>query len=289
MAGSGLDKLDFTRFDQLLNEQDPFNSARPVFDLTQIRLITSAALVQLTSACFALSNLGHKPVILVDDTSVRFYLIRSGFVDAVGGIVSFRPAFSDSERNSSGVSPGSNPLLIEVTKIQDYKDVVDVMNRFLDVLISHLLYPSQEAYRVATIVSEIFQNTYDHNDNSCGFAAMQVYGHDSMRFLEVGVTDYGYGFAATLAKNQKNGPINSDLAAIHFALQQGTSEYDDPTRGNGLYYLCDAAYKHRGTVQIRSGTSTIYFRMDQAKVREFVGAFMPGVQIALKLPIKTIF
>jgi hypothetical protein len=163
------------------------------------------------------------------------------------------------------------------------------MDKFSDVLVNHLQYLPQEAYRVATIASEIFQNTYDHNDNSCGFAAMQVYGQNRSRFLEIGVTDYGYGFATTLGKNKKNGPLNSDLDAIHFALQQGTSEYDDPTRGNGLFYLCEAAYKHQGTVQIRSGTATVYFRMDRSEKREFIGAFMPGVQIALKLPIKTQF
>ena len=74
------------------------------------------------------------------------------------------------------------------------------------------------------------------------------------RSVEIGVADYWRdGLAATLARNPKNRRIVSDLDTNQHATKLGTSEYDDPTRGTGLYHLLEIASKHGGSVQIRSG------------------------------------
>lgn len=279
-------KLDSITFDQLLSQQDLFNEGHSNFDLRQIQWISSAAIVQLSAACFALAKAGCTPVIQVNDSSVRSYLIRSEFLNAVESVALFHPPYSTLEKSMFGSSHGASPLLIEVTKIENHTEVGGIINKFLDILIDHLQYPKKDAYSVATIASEILQNTYDHNDNSCGFVAMQVYGQQKKRFIEMGVADFGYGIATTLARNEKNGPVTSDFDAIRKAIKLGTSEYDDPTRGNGLYHLCDITYKHQGTVQIRSGDATVRFRMDKPRGWGFTVVSMPGVQIALNLPIK---
>jgi len=116
---------------------------------------------------------------------------------------------------------------------------------------------------------------------------MQVYGRGQKKFLEIGVADYGDGLAATLARNPKNRRMASDLEAIHYATRLGTSAYDDPTRGTGLYHLLELAFKHGGSVQIRSGQAKIRYRADQQKVHRFVVPHVRGVQIALTLRART--
>ena len=70
------------------------------------------------------------------------------------------------------------------------------------------------------------------------------------------------------------------------AIEPGTSEFEDPTRGTGLYHLLEIAYKHEGVVQIRSGEGKVRYRMDQRKGWGFHVPRMPGVQISLNLPSK---
>ena len=116
---------------------------------------------------------------------------------------------------------------------------------------------------------------------------MQVYQSSSKRFLEIGVSDFGYGIAATLKRNPQFGSISSDSQAIRLASQLGTSEFDDPTRGTGLFHLLEIAFKHEGSVQIWSGGAKRRFRMDQRKGWEFTVPNLPGVHVAMTLRSKT--
>lgn len=177
-------------------------------------------------------------------------------------------------------------MLIEVTKIQNGAELPALLDRIVYVLCHRLKYKKHDAFDVTIAVSEICQNTFDHNTHSCGFLAMQVYRGGPGRFLEIGVADYGDGLAATLKRNPHNPPILSDMEAIHQATQLGTSEFSDRTRGTGLYHLLEITYKHGGSVQIRSGGATMRYRMDKQQGWGFHVVPMPGVQIALTLPTK---
>ncbi len=115
---------------------------------------------------------------------------------------------------------------------------------------------------------------------------MQVYQRGPKCFLEIAVADYGEGLATTLRRNPDNPPIISDKEAIRQATQLGISEFSDRTRGTGLYHLLEIAYKHSGSVQIRSGSAKVRFRMDKQRGWDFSVTSMPGVQIALTLPTK---
>ncbi len=279
--------LNAISFDQILRDQDPFGNPGGRFDLSGVKLITPGALVQLAAACYALSLDGRPVQITVDNDDVRTYLVRSDFVSVVSAVAGFEPPIAELTYQVYRSYRGSNPLLLEVTKIERDTALPDLLDQIIMTLRERLYYPKYDAFDVATLVSEICQNTFDHNQQTCGFVAMQVYRSTGAPFLEIGVADYGDGLAATLKRNPKNLPINSDLDAIMRATEAGTSQYDDPTRGTGLYHLLDIAYKHRGSVQIRSGASSVRFRMDKKKGWAFAGPPMPGVQIVLALPTKT--
>ncbi len=279
-------KLDAVTFDTLLQEQDPFGSGDGKFDLTDIQLITPAAMTQLAAAAHALSADGLNPEIVIEQESVRTYLLRAGFIEILHPVARVEPPFSPFM--SFNRLRGSNPMLIEVTRIETGSGLPELLDKIVWVLCHRLKYRKYDAFDVVTGVSEICQNTFDHNSGTCGFLAMQVYGKGSKRFLEIGVADYGEGIMATLKRNPKNHDISEDIEAIREATKLGTSEHDDdPTRGTGLYHLLEITYKHSGSIQIRSGGGKVRFRMDKKVGWTFSVPAMPGVQMALTLPAKT--
>jgi anti-sigma regulatory factor (Ser/Thr protein kinase) len=278
-------KLDSITFDNILQEQDPFGTKTGKFDLHDVQLITPAALTELAAAVHALARGGLHPEIIIEEESVRSYLLRAGFFQIVGAVAQIEPplvpgSWYDRLR-------GSNPMLIEVTRMETGASLPELLDKIVWVLRHRLKYRKYDAFDVVTAVSEICQNTFDHNHKACGFLAMQVYGKGSRRFLEIGVADYGAGIAATLRRNPKNQTINSDIEAIREAAKLGTSEHDDPTRGTGLYHLLEITYKHCGSIQIRSGAGKVRYRMDKKVGWTFSVPPMPGVQVALTLPAKS--
>jgi hypothetical protein len=280
------DKLDFISFDTLLKRQDPFGRSYGRFDLSGVRLVTSAALVELATACHALANQGQRPTIIISDPDVRSYLLRANFVGVVAAVVRFEPDVSEDVAEYCDVLRGTNPLLIEVTRVDSGSALIDLLDRVVSVLCNRLGYLKRDAFDIATAVSEVSQNTFEHNRKVCGFFAMQVYGAGATKFLEIGIGDFGDGLATTLNRNTKNRHVFSDMVAIERATKLHVSAFDDPTHGTGLYHLLDITSRHGGTVQIRSGAAKIRYRTDQKKRWKIPVPHMPGVQVALTLPAK---
>lgn len=278
-------KLDSITFDALLSEHRPFDGGESVFDLTGTRLITSAAITQLAAACYGAHAAGKRARVLVDDPGVRSYLARSGFVGLIDPVAQMEPEFGLSSLYAAGLR-GSNPMLIELTRIDNGSELPGLLDQIVWVLRHRLRYRKSDAFDVAIAVSEIAQNTFDHNGDAFGFLAMQVYGHPGNQFLEIGVADCGAGLIRTLRRNPRHAGIASDLEAIRAATELGTSEYEDRTRGSGLHYLLEIAYKHQGAVQIRSGNGKVRYRMDKKQGWAFRVPAMPGVQVALDLRSK---
>ncbi len=212
--------------------------------------------------------------------------MRCGFFNVVWGVAKIEPEIGPLGSFRYNALRGSNPMLIEVTRIESGVALPALLDQIVWVLRYRLKYRKYDAFDVTTAVSEICQNTFDHNSGTAGFLAMQVYGQGAKRFLEIGVSDYGDGLAATLKRNPKN-VIASDLDAIKGATQLGISEHDDPTRGTGLYHLLEITYKHAGSVQIKSGSAKVRYRMDRRQGWAFPVPAAPGVHVALTLPSKT--
>lgn len=251
-----------------------------------VEFISSSGLVQITAACHALAAVGKKGRVLIPQADIRDYLLRVGFFSALDGVAQVEPEPPGILKRMSEYRRGTNPLLIEVTKIDSGKALPDLLDQVVEVLRRKLRYAKYDAFDVATAVSEMAQNCFDHNLGTCGFLAMQTYGKGRGRFLEIGVADHGSGIAATLRRNPKNSQVRSDVEAIRRAIELGVSEHDDATRGTGLHHLLDITYKHGGSVQIRSGNGKVRFRMDRKQGWTFPVPTVPGVQIALTLPTK---
>lgn len=283
---TGISVLDSRSFDEVLFNCNPFDDGTCTFDLSSVRLVTPAGQVQLAAACQALAAEGRTPTIVLHDPSVRSYLARAGFVTVVGEVAQFDPVIPLTDTSAYGIWAGSNPMLIELTKVQTGTDLPNLLDRVVWVLRNRLKYRKYDAFDIATAVSEIGQNTFDHNRRTCGFLAMQVYGKGRKSFLEIGVADHGAGLAATLGRNPKVGQIAGDADAIDLATRLGVSGYDDPTRGTGLYHLLEIAFKHEGSVTIRSGCAKVRFRMDRRTGWTFSVPKVPGVQVALQLRSK---
>jgi hypothetical protein len=281
------DKLDSISFDHFLTRQDPFGAAKPLIDLQGIRLVSPAGLVKLAATVHAIARDGRTATITKASESVRTYLIRSGFVSVVAAVSDFDPPSPPHMPNFFERIRGSNPLLIEVTKLESGTALPKVLDQIVGVLNRRFRYPKYDAFDAATAVSEIAQNTFDHNKDACGFLAMQVYGTGPKRFLEIGVSDFGDGVAATLMRNPKNGSIKSDAQAIRLATQLGISAFDEPTRGTGLFHLLQIAFRHEGSLQIWSGRAKMRYRMDTKKGWEFTVPHLPGMHVTMTLRSKS--
>jgi hypothetical protein len=84
-------KLDSNSFDDLLREQIPFQTGQACFDLRGIKFISPAGLVQTAAATYILAQEHMRPRILVDDDTVRSYLVRAGFAAAVQPVADILP------------------------------------------------------------------------------------------------------------------------------------------------------------------------------------------------------
>jgi anti-anti-sigma regulatory factor/anti-sigma regulatory factor (Ser/Thr protein kinase) len=278
-----LQHIDRKTFDDLLHRCNPFADGSCVFDLRDAQFISSAALVQLAAAAYAVHRNGGRLTLRVEDQHVRTYLIRSGFVAAIDSVADIDPPYDVHEQHRFDHLHGSNPLLLEVTKIDSGAALPPLLDRIVALLRVRLRYGRNDAYDIATVISEVAQNTFDHNAATCGFLAVQSYRPKrGRRFVEIGVADFGNGLRATLQRNPKLS-VRSDQHAITLAARLGVSQHDDPTRGTGLHHLLRLAYEHEGSVQIRSGTGKVAYRGDKRQGWGFTVPTMPGVQIAISV------
>lgn len=284
-----VEQLTAVTFDDLLRVANPFAGEGCGFDLRESRFISSAALVQLAAASYGLAAQGSLPMIQVEHPNVRSYLVRSGFVGAVAEAATFDPPFDDSVLHQFDHLHGSNPLLLEVTKIDSGASLPPLLDRIVSLLRTKLQYRKPDAYDMATVISEVAQNTFDHNTKTCGFLALQTYKpKKGRRFVEIGIADFGAGLRATLQRNPSAASrMRVDLDAIGIATQLGVSQHQDATRGTGLHHLLRIASCHGGSVHIRSGTGKIAYRGDRGHRYRFTVPMMPGVQVVISVPTRT--
>jgi hypothetical protein len=83
MSSAAFTKLDSVSFDRLIEAQLPFSAYEPVLDLSGVTMITPSPIVQMAAVCHALALKGRVPTIVVQEDSVRTYLSRCGFFQAI--------------------------------------------------------------------------------------------------------------------------------------------------------------------------------------------------------------
>jgi anti-sigma regulatory factor (Ser/Thr protein kinase)/anti-anti-sigma regulatory factor len=277
-------KLTPITFDKFLDKINPLKATIEI-DLSEVSFISPAVLTQLCGLCYDLHFNENKKIIVKLNKDIGHYLVRAGFVKNIKPVAKVEPEEFEQSAHSERLY-GSNPLLIEVTKIEDYALLSALLDRIVVVLRTKLQYPKYEALDIVTAISEICQNILDHKEDVCGFIAMQVYNVGKKSFLQIGISDYGVGLWGTLNRNIKNPLLKSHLEAINFATKAGTSEHDSPVRGTGLYHLLRIMKEHSGIVQIHSGYGKVRYNVDKKTEWGSHIPYLPGVQVVLELNAK---
>ena len=254
-------KLTTTTFDKFIEELDPYGKAVVEIDLRPFEFISSAILVQLAALCHSLHGFGKQITVKLNKKKY-LYLMRAGFIPSIKTVAKIEPAEVEMAGYYQALQ-GLNRFLIEVKKLESLEDLPRLFDRIINTLCDKLSFPQNEAFDTVNAISEVCQNIFEHNQGVCGFIAMQVYKAEEKSFLEIGISDCGSGLRTTLKRNIKNKGIKTDLEAINFATKALTSEFDDPTRGTGLYHLLRIMKIHSGVVQIQSGSGKVRHRINK--------------------------
>ena len=181
-----------------------------------------------------------------------------------------------------------NPKLIELTKIDSGTALPELLDRIVVLLRQRFRYIKADSFDAATALSEICQNTFDHNDGTCGFIAMQVYGHGAKEYSgDRCCRLQAERLAATLARNPKNRRIVSDLDAIQHATKLGTSEYDNPLAARGCITCSKLHPSTEDLFKFDLAGQKSAIGADQHAVNRFTVHHMRGVQIVLTLTART--
>jgi len=277
-------KLSAETFTRFIQSQKILTSGRVTINFDGITFISPGGIVPVASVCEHLSSSGREIFIRARNRELQSRLIKTGFFHMVERIAVFEPAISQVLVGDLEAWQGANPLLIEITRLQNANDLSERLDKVLSILRFRMRYEPSRAYNATIAISEICQNTFDHNRDRCGFFSLQTFGEQSRRFTEICVSDYGIGLAESLTNNPNNPNFGSDIEAIKFAMKLGVSEFDDPTRGTGLHHLLRIAEKNEGSIQITSGSGTVRYRADKDEWRYFKSLHIPGVSIVLCLP-----
>jgi anti-sigma regulatory factor (Ser/Thr protein kinase) len=276
-----MDKLDYGTFDKLLEKQNPFLQENPTLNLDGISLITPSGFVRLAAVCFALSKNDKRLKIILKDKNVLSYAVRNGFTKTIAPVADMDPPLPRIAQLFYETFAGKNGHLIEITKITSPNNILEVLMKIQTALSKELHYSSTDSHPIIAAVSEACQNTFHHNQAVCGFIAMQIYQQKKGSLLEVAISDYGDGLRATLTRNPIHQHIKSDHTAIIEAIKEGVSEFSDSLRGVGLYQLLKIIEEHGHSLNIRSGSAKIHFKVATKQFFKFQVPDIPGVHITL--------
>lgn len=258
-----------------------------ILDLRELDFIDLFAMAGLAYLCQELEdNVGCRVKLELGEAGACGFLPRAGFFDVLPPTVDLSD-FPMARVEVMRYYRGSNPAFLELTRIDSFNVIDDILDKFIHILQRRLKYPRHETYDIAIVLSELCHNILDHNSPAAeGVAAMQVYNGQAGRFIQVIVGDRGHGIRETLRRNQAYTNLTSDTDAILRSVDLGVSEHDDQIRGNGLYHLLELTFKHQGAVHIRSGTGKVYFRMDRREYHVFSVPRLQGTQFSITFPAK---
>jgi anti-sigma regulatory factor (Ser/Thr protein kinase) len=278
----GPPKLDSVTLDAVLARR-PLETG--MFDLTGTTFVSPSGIVGLAIAVDVAARAYDEVSVVVNDPSVRTYLARSRFLAEMGTICKIDPPVDRADVHRYDHRIGRSPMLIELSRIDDHRDLEAILDRAIEALVGSLGYTRAEAFRAATLLSEVGANVIEHGGGR-GLGAMQVYGPASGSFVEIAIGDAGPGIRRALAANPNLPRTASDVHAILEAVKHGVSSFSDPTRGVGLHHVLRITTEHRGWAQIRSGSGKVRWRGDKRRGWGFDVAELAGAQVTLGLPAK---
>lgn len=277
-----LNELSFER----MMETMPTDSACAdiEIDLKGTSFIVPYGVMLLTILLKFLSQKGIKVRLLLPDSSdVMNYLERMSFFAQVEGLVEF-------DKDTQGLKFNiRNPVdsIIEVTKIKEEKEVMNIVNNLVDNLIDKHGFDRSRINRFGNVICESLQNVPQHSNPDGtpyeGMACVQIY----KKFFHFAVGDSGVGIYPSLNSNPRIRELNlSEEDALKKVMLEGFSRFDRPGRGEGFSSMRLIVKGMNGFMVVRSG-GYAYFLGRKTE------SFYPvpticGTQIGIRIP-KDIF
>lgn len=282
--------LTATNFDDFLANVMHTAHIHPhiTLDLRSLQFIDVFAMVSIIYCCADVQErFGCRVRLEFTEEGAGSFLPRVGFFDVLGSEVICADVFTPARLEWERALHGEDRALLELTRIDSPTAVDMVMDKLIHVLRYHLRYQRHDAYDLAIVFSELCNNVLDHSPVTAqGLAAMQVFGSSTGRFMQFVVGDRGVGIKATLQRNPRFAALRSDIQAIMASTHLGVSEHVEATRGNGLHHLLELAFKHHGSIQIRSGQGKVYWRMDHQQRYQFPVPHLQGAQFSITFPTR---
>lgn len=249
-------------------------------DLKDISFIVPYGMVLLTILLKSLNQNGVKTRLLLPDSSdVMNYLERMSFFTQVEGIVEFDRDIQSLKSNIR------NPVdsIIEVTKIREEKEVMDVVNSLVDKLIDKHGFDRAKINRFGNVMCESLQNIPQHSNPDGtpyeGMVCVQIY----KKFFHFAVGDSGVGICLSLNSNPRIRELNlSEEQALRKVLVEGFSRLDRPGRGGGFSSIRKIVKDMNGLMVVRSSGFT-YFLGRKTETFYTVPPIC-GTQIGIRIP-----
>lgn len=287
IPGDTLTYITFDKFMSAISQVIPECRHGIVIDCSELQFVDPFGMVGVILASRSQQLQGGEAfTFLLPEGNVRSYLGRVGFFRAALQFANFVPPVNDDWLALMNCYQGTTPSLLEVTLLEGADAVPPVLDCVETALRNNLSYRKSDAFDICIILSEVCHNVFEHNEGkTVGYAAMQAYtSRQGKKFLQVSVGDDGLGVPETLRRNPQYANLTDDSDAIIKSFENHVSEFDDPTRGNGLYHLLELVVNHKGTLTVRSGMGKVYIRGDKKQGRTFDVAQLKGTQFAITFP-----
>jgi hypothetical protein len=245
----------------------------PAVDLTATKFVSAHGLVSL--ACTLAHNRENGGVTIVHlppDGDVVRHLSRMNF----GAILDQHDCYVANWLPDVRHFDQSQQLL-EIQKFRTPREIESLSNLVWDRLEGRVSPQSLNAINVG--LGEIADNVRYHSESKWGFVAAQTYKLGSSgETINVAIGDIGVGIRAALARYRPK----DDAHAIRLALEYEVSGIEDAGRGQGLPSTADEVTGIRGTLQIKTGTSSVLRAQSGFTDRKSI--HLDGTIIGIRVP-----
>ena len=161
----------------------------------------------------------------------------------------------------------SHPLA-RIWRFEEPAEVNELVSLFIEELSTAHVCATGVLESLEWCLNEIMDNVMQHSDGSPGFAMMQL--HKATGKLAVCIADHGQGIFSSLSPS-KHHP-RSTLDSITLAIKPGVTRDPNIGQGNGLWGLSEIVRLNISTLNISSGSASLYF--DGTETKTFKG--LPG-------------
>ncbi len=270
--GTGLENID-----QLykLAEESPISDFYTL-DMNDVTFVRPYGFVGLVLVSRFLSSLSGKRVNLINlRSNIHQYFLRMNILSTASSWMMITGKVNDEwDRN-----PGTQNLL-ELTLIQDSKDVFNVVSRTESIFSRWL--QIKNLRELMTSVSELCTNVFEHSQDKYGCILIQKYTHQIAGLVTVGlaVGDLGIGIRGSLSTldSRKEEP------PIYFLRQamDGKTSRTTGRGGLGLRTVEEIATQNHGLFWIRSDNASILNIEGTCRVENSSLANLPGTQVVME-------